>query len=92
MSLPNIEHTTVTLNERGRVIVQMDAGWVFYDKRDYVDMNGEQYTPSYEEISYFRYGVFSPQTDIENVLVVVDETTINPDQIYGDVKPPTEIA
>ena len=76
-TLPTIAHATVTENERGRIVVQMDDGWVYYRLDSY-----PVGTPA-EDICYFRYGVFSPQTDIENILVIVDETTIDAEQIYG---------
>lgn len=74
--LPNIEHATVTLNPRNRVVIQMDDGWVFYRKDSYPEG-----TPA-EDICYYRYGVFAPRTDW-SFLVIVDESTLDPDQIYG---------
>ena len=46
MSLPVIEHATVTLNENNRVVIRMDDGWVFYR----LDIFPED-TPA-EEIAY----------------------------------------
>lgn len=84
-TLPTIAHATVTVNEWGRYVVTMDSGWVFYR----LDSYPEGTAP--EDICYYRYGVFSPQTDIENILVVLNETTVNADQIFtvGN-KPVTE--
>lgn len=83
--LPTIAHATVTVNVRGRYEVQMDDGWLFYRNDLYPEGTAA------EDICYFRWGSFSPQTDIENILVVIDETTVNADQIFtvGN-KPVTE--
>ena len=81
ITLPNIPHATVTLNERNRVIIRMDDGWVFWDTRDFGV--GEDFVePFPQDICYYRYGSFSPQTDFSTI-IVVDETTIPADQIYG---------
>jgi hypothetical protein len=85
MSLPTIEHATVNFTDYGRVEIRMNDGYVFYDKDNYsqlADEEGNPREPLPEEISYFRYGVFSPDTDFENRIVVVDETTINEEQIF----------
>lgn len=84
--IPTIEHATVTLNQWGRYVVQMDEGYVFYDTRDYAnltDEDGNPREPLPEEIVYSRYGVFSPSTDIVNCLVVVAESDVPADQIFG---------
>ena len=73
--LPVIEHATVNELD-GRVEIRMDSGWVFYR----TDLYPEGFPE--EDISYFRYGVFSPQTDF-TVFVIVDETTIPSNQIFG---------
>lgn len=85
MSLPIIEHATVNFTDYGRVEIAMNDGYVFYDKDNYsqlTDDDGNPREPMPEEISYFRYGVFAPDTDFENRIVVVDETTINAEQIF----------
>lgn len=85
MSLPKIEHGTARKNQYGRVEIIMNEGFTFYDKNDYKDFTDEEGNPreaSPEEISYFRYGVFAPDTDFESRIVVVDETTMNSDQIF----------
>lgn len=61
--LPKIEHATVTLNERNRVVVQMDKGWMFYR----LDIFPED-TPD-EEIAYSEYGVFPIEYDF-NLFVI----------------------
>jgi hypothetical protein len=82
-ALPVIEHATVTLNERNRVVVQMHDGWVFYRLDTF-----PQGTPP-EDIAYSRYGVFSLEYDYSN-FVVVAESDVPADQIFGDTTPPTE--
>ena len=85
-TLPTIAHATVSLNQWGRVVVQMDDGWVFCDMRDYenlTDEDGNPREPLPEELCYFRYGVFSPATDIEHCLLIVAETDVPADQIFG---------
>lgn len=85
MSLPIIKNATVNLTAYGRVEITMNDGYVFYDKDNYADLTddeGNSREPLPEEISYFRYGVFAPNTDFENRIVVVDETTINEEQIF----------
>lgn len=84
--LPTIAHATVTLNPRNRVVIQMDEGYVFYDRNDYselIDEEGNPREPLPEEISYFRYAVYSPATDFDNRIVVVAESEVPADQIFG---------
>ena len=82
-TLPTIEHATVTLNQWGRVEIRMDNGWVFYRLESYPEG-----TPA-EDICYSRYGVFSPDCNFDN-FVIVDETTIDADQIYDNGDKPDE--
>lgn len=85
MNLPTIENAAVKLTNFNRIEIIMNGGYVFYDKENYADLKDEEGNtrePLPEEISYFRYGVFSPDTDFENRIVVVDETTISKDQIF----------
>lgn len=94
--LPVIPHADVTLNPRNRVVIQMHDGWVFYDRidyQDYVDDDGNPREPYPDEISYFRYGVFSPTSDFANRIVVVAESEVPADQIYSveQPKPETEV-
>lgn len=84
--LPVIEHATVTLNPRNRVVIQMNEGYVFYDKDHYTgltDENGNPREPLPEEICYYRYGVYSPATDFANRIVVVAESEVPDNQIFG---------
>lgn len=76
-TLPTIEHATVNWIYGTRVEVRMDDGWVFYLLDSYPEGT------LVEDICYYRYGVFSPQRDFDNTFVVVDETTVNPNQIFG---------
>ena len=84
MSLPNISHATVSYNQWNRVVIQMDDGYVFVNMANYDDLtdeDGNHREPLPEELSYFRYGVFSPQTDFER-FVVVAENSVSQEQIF----------
>lgn len=81
--LPTIPHADVSLNVRNRVIIQMHEGWVFYDRRDYVDDEGNFREPDPTEICYSRYGSFSPANDFDAIIVVVAESEVPADQIFG---------
>ena len=85
MNLPIIKHATVNSTNYSRVEICMNDGYVFYDKDNYsqlTDEEGNPREPSPEEISYFRYGVFAPETDFAKRIVVVDEKPINKNQIF----------
>lgn len=72
-------------NSLGRTVVTPADGFVFYDKDNYKDLtdeNGNPREPLPEEISYFRYGVFAPDTDFENRIVAVAESKVNKEQIF----------
>ena len=88
--LPTIEHADVSLNPRNRVVIQMHDGWVFYCRWDYIDDDGNYREPELEEICYSRYGVFSPATDFDAIIVVA-ESEVPENQIFGTVAPPTEV-
>ena len=80
-----MQFINLTENSLGRIVVTPADGFVFYDKDNYKDLtdeNGNPREPLPEEISYFRYGVFAPDTDFESRIVAVDETTINSNQIF----------
>ncbi len=86
MSLPIIPNATVTETTYGRIEIRMNDGYVFYDRNDYADLTDEEGNPREplpEEISYFRYGVYSPATDFDNRIVVVAESDVPADQIFG---------
>lgn len=87
--LPNIEHTTATTRPSGATAITADEDFVFYDKNEYThltDENGNPREPLPEEISYFRYKVFARSVtaaEIESRLVVVPESEVPADQIFG---------
>lgn len=84
--LPVIAHASVTLNVRNRVIIDMDDGWVFYDRADYADFTDDEGNPREpypEEISYFRWGSYAPDTDFDARIVVVAEADVPANQIFG---------
>ena len=77
----------INLNENklGRIVVTPADGFVFYDKDNYKDLtdeNGNPREPLPDEISYFRYGVYAPDTDFENRIVAVAENEIPKEQIF----------
>ena len=85
MSLPIIEHATVNFTDYSRVEITTNEGFVFYDKDNYsqlTDGEGNSREPLPEEISYFRYGVFAPDTDFGNRIVTVAESEVNKEQIF----------
>jgi hypothetical protein len=71
--IPNVTHATATLNQWNRVVLRMNDGYVFWDRNDYRDENGEMYEPTSEEIGYSRYGVFSPETDFSTFVIVKED-------------------
>lgn len=86
MGLPYIPNATVTETTYSRVEITMNDGYVFYDRENYADLTDEDGNPREplpEEISYFRYGVYAPETDFENRIVVVDESDVSAEQIFG---------
>lgn len=89
--LPTIPHATVTLNVRNRVVIQMNEGYVYWDRDHYgTDENGNYNEPLPEEIYYYRYGVYSPATDFDTRIVVVAESELPEGaEIFGTVTPPT---
>ena len=85
MSLPTLEHATITVNPVGRYNLIMDDGWVFWDRNDYRDENGDYYTPPDEELCYWRamYNL-ATTTDFAARFVVVAESDVPANQIFGD--------
>jgi len=71
-----IPHAHLEINPRNRVVLTMESGWVFYRTTMYPEGTPE------EDICYFRSGVFGQTTDF-SAFVVVDESTLDPDQIYS---------
>lgn len=83
-NLPTIEHATISYNQYGGITVQLDSGYVFYRS----DLFPEG-TPE-EEMAYSRRGYFTISFDF-SCIVVVAESEVPADQIYGNVTPSTEI-
>lgn len=80
-----MEHIKLTQNALGRIEVTAEEGFVFYDKDNYKDLTDEEGNnrePLPEEISYFRYGVYSPETDFENRIVTAAESEVPKEQIF----------
>jgi hypothetical protein len=91
-TLPTIAHADVSFNQWNRVVIQMHDGWVYWDRDVFGrDENGNFIEPEKpEDISYFRYGVYSPTYDFDNCSVVVAESEVPENQIFGD-EPETEV-
>lgn len=80
-----MKHIKLTQNALGRIEVTAEEGFVFYDKDNYKDLTDEEGNnrePLPEEISYFRYGVYSPETDFENRIVTAAESKVPRVQIF----------
>ena len=65
-ALPTIEHSDVALNERDRVVVQMQNGWKFYRLDIFPDE-----APTRKE-AYSKFGVFPREYDFSNIVVVAE--------------------
>lgn len=91
VTLPNIPHSTITLNAYGRANIKMDDGWVFWQRTDYIGEDGLMYEPAPEEIMYSRaiYNI-SLTYNFDEYFVVVDESTVDQSQIFSLPSPPTE--
>lgn len=80
-----MEHINLKENAFCRIEITPEYGFVFYDKDDYKDLTDEEGShrePLPEEISYFRYGVYAPDTDFENRIIAVAENEISKEQIF----------
>lgn len=80
-----MEHITLKENTFGRIEILPEYGFVFYDKANYENMTDEEGNirePLPEEISYFRYGVYAPDTDFENRIIAVAENEVSKEQIF----------
>lgn len=92
MSMPIIEHATITTNAYGRYNIVMNDGWVFYDLADYTrytDDEGNPREPYPDEIIYSRAGYNYPANYDFSTIRVVAEADVPPYQIAGTVTPPT---
>lgn len=80
-----MEHLTLKENALGRIEITADSGFVFYDRNDYANLTDEAGKPREalpEEICYFRYGVYAPDTDFASRIVVTAEEEIPEEQIF----------
>ena len=84
MSLPTLEHATITLNRFGGLDLIMQARWVFWDRNDYTDEHGNYITPPAEELCYWReiYNL-DTDTDFKTRFVVVHESEAPANQIFS---------
>ena len=82
-NLPTIEHATVSYNQYGGITVQMDSGYVFYRS----DLFPEG-TPE-EEMAYSCRGYFTISFDFSYIVVVAD-SDVPANQIYGSTTPQTK--
>ena len=98
MNLPTVsfdslenEYATISVN---RVNVAMKTGYVFYDLADYeglTDEEGNPREPYPEEIAYSRR-LFNTSVNRDfSTIVIVPESEVPADQIFGTVTPPTEV-
>jgi hypothetical protein len=93
-NLPNIENATVTVHRTNYWKISANTGYVFWDRADYIDYEtGTLREPSPEEIAYSRVGYYPQSIGIEAIearIVVVQESDVPADQIYGGLTPPSE--
>lgn len=89
ITIPNVTHADAYSAEYNFVILDMDDGYVFWDKRDYT-IDGVYEEPAPEDICYSRWGSFSPSWDFTGIMEAV-ESEVPADQIYSaGNKPVTE--
>ena len=89
ITIPNLTNADAYVNERSRVILQMNNGYVFWDKKMYY-VNGEYVEPSAEDICYSKWASMSPTRDFSLLMEAV-ESEVPADQIFGTGdKPVTE--
>jgi hypothetical protein len=91
-SLPTIEHCTVNWlddNAKQVVVLTMHNGWVYWDRRDYLDDDGNIRVPEPSEIGYSRSGNYPPSYDFSTI-VVAAESDAPADQIYSNPHKPKE--
>lgn len=94
-NLPTIENVTIEIAYGIAWKITANAGYVFWDKADYVDYEtGMLREPTPEEIIYSRVGYYPQSIGVEAIearIVVVPEADVPADQIYGTT-PETEKA
>lgn len=81
LTIPNITHADAYLNENNAVILDMDDGYVFWDKKDYT-YNGVYEEPAPEDILYSRWASLSATRDF-SLLIEVTESEVPSNQIFG---------
>lgn len=79
--IPYITHANVVMNQWGRVEITMHEGYVFWNKREFLDESGEFVQPSPEDISYAKWGSFAPSS--VEYLVEAVESEAPADQSNG---------
>lgn len=95
-NLPTIENATVEVAYTRMWKITANEGYVFWDRANYIDFEtGMLREPAPEEIAYSRFGYYQQSIGIEDIearIVVVPESEVPADQIYGGVTPPVETA
>jgi hypothetical protein len=96
MNLPIISFANITNDyatvKATRVNIIMNDGYVFYDLNDYTGLTDEEGNPRLpypEEISYSRAMYNVAITRDLSGIVVVAESEVPENQIFGGVTPPT---
>ena len=73
LTIPNITHADAYLNENNAVILDMDDGYVFWDKKDYT-YNGVYEEPAPEDILYSRWASLSATRDFSLLIEAVESS------------------
>lgn len=81
LTIPNITHADAYLNKNNAVIIDMDGGYVFWDKKDYT-YNGVYEEPVPEDILYSRWGSYPSHCDF-SLLMEAAESEVPANQIFG---------
>lgn len=71
LTIPNITHAHAYLDEYNAVIIDMDDGYVFWDKKDYT-YNGVYEEPAPEDILYSRWGSYPSSCDFSLLIEAVE--------------------
>lgn len=81
--LPTIPHCNVHwLNDKKiTVVLDMNDGWVYWDRRDYTDDDENIIEPDPSEIGYSRSGNYPSSYDFSTI-VVVAESEVPANQIH----------
>ena len=81
ITIPNVTHADAYLDEYNYVILTMNSGYVFWDKKDYT-YNGVYEEPAPEDICYSRSGMYPASCDFSLLMEAV-ESEVPADQIFG---------